>query len=533
MASGILARLLVGFQTFSVFVRGIRLALSALILPQSDARHVAGDAAAHDLDPRIALDRALREGNLRFWRMADTAPIMIWMSDAEGGCIYFNQPWLEFRGRTLQEEFGDGWAEGVHPDDLAACLRIYRAAIKTQTAFEMEYRLRRADGSYRWILDKGTPRFRRDGSVGGFVGACTDVTPLKQAEAALRESEHRFRALYHGITDALFVHKVGDDGSVSQFLEVNDVACQRLGYTRDELLAMTPADIDETDNDVDIVGLTKRVAAGEDVTFEQVHIAKGGHPIPVEIHAKSFELEGQPAVISIVRDITDRKRAEAQAAREAERAEVLLRMANRLSGYSTLDELLSAVCEESRQALGLPGSVVLLHQAESREFTLAQSSGLSDSCRNALRPATYEAFRRLTREEVFVISDATLGLDAVDGALCGEQGVWGLVGARIVYKDELLGCLIVYTADKSDPLGPNELALLRGIADQAGQGIISARLFDQLRSSQQRLGDLSKRLVRAQEVERRHLARELHDDIGQVLTMIKLNRNRSGGRYCR
>jgi signal transduction histidine kinase len=229
------------------------------------------------------------------------------------------------------------------------------------------------------------------------------------------------------------------------------------------------------------------------------------------------------AVGGVCRDITELKRAEAQAARETERAEALLRVANRLSGYFTLDELLNAVCEESRQALGLSGSAVLLYQPNSKDFSLAQSSGLSDSYKSSLQLPKYDTFRQLLRDDLFVVSDAMKDPDLLNYRLYVEHRVRTIVGTSIVYKDELLGCLIVHTENEPRVLSSNEVALLRGIADQAAQGIVSARLFDQLRSSQQRLEDLSKRLVHTQEVERRHLARELHDDIGQVLTMIKLN----------
>ncbi|MDX2159552.1 MAG: PAS domain S-box protein [Hyphomicrobiaceae bacterium] len=127
--------------------------------------------------------------------MAEAAPVMIWASDHSGACIWFNQSWLAFVGRHLEEEVGDGWAENVHPDDLNRCLAEYRAAVATRRPFSSEYRLRRYDGVYRWLLDNGTPHFDAVGRFAGFVGSCTDVTALKDTEAALRISEARFRLL--------------------------------------------------------------------------------------------------------------------------------------------------------------------------------------------------------------------------------------------------------------------------------------------------------------------------------------------------
>ena len=108
--------------------------------------------------------------------MTDTAPVMVWMSGIDKLCTYFNKPWLEFTGRTMEQELGNGWAEGVHPGDLARCLAIYSRAFEAQEEFRMEYRLRRHDGAYRWILDTGVARSQEDGTFSGYIGSCVDIT---------------------------------------------------------------------------------------------------------------------------------------------------------------------------------------------------------------------------------------------------------------------------------------------------------------------------------------------------------------------
>lgn len=124
------------------------------------------------------------EGESLFRFVADTAPVMIWMAGTDKLCIYFNQPWLDFTGRSLEAELGDGWAEGVHRDDLVRCLQTYTTAFDAREPFRMTYRLRRFDGEYRWILDHGVPRFGFDGSFGGYIGSCVDITEQKLAEEA-------------------------------------------------------------------------------------------------------------------------------------------------------------------------------------------------------------------------------------------------------------------------------------------------------------------------------------------------------------
>jgi PAS domain S-box-containing protein len=125
---------------------------------------------------------ALRESELRFRSVADTAPVLIWMSGTNKEGIFFNKSWLEFTGRTVDQELGEGWLEGVHADELAQCLDVCGTAFEKREPFTVEFRLRRKDGEYRWLLDTGTPRFDADGQFLGYIGSCIDIAERKQAE---------------------------------------------------------------------------------------------------------------------------------------------------------------------------------------------------------------------------------------------------------------------------------------------------------------------------------------------------------------
>ena len=142
--------------------------------------------------------------------LVEHSPVLIWRADRSKKCDYFNRVWLEFTGRTMEQEAGDGWAEGVHPDDLARCFEIYSSSFDLRLPFEMEYRLRRHDGVYRWIFDRGVPYTDDAGEFLGYIGSCVDVTERREAEQrgrelaaeksaheALRRSELRERFLAH------------------------------------------------------------------------------------------------------------------------------------------------------------------------------------------------------------------------------------------------------------------------------------------------------------------------------------------------
>lgn len=129
--------------------------------------------------------QVVRESEERFRLVSNTAPVMIWMAGTDRLCNYVNQSWLEFTGRPVEAELGNGWAEGVHNEDLKGCLETFSQAFDQRQSFAMEYRVRRKDGEYRWVLDTGVPRFNSDGTFAGYIGSCLDITDRKLAEEAL------------------------------------------------------------------------------------------------------------------------------------------------------------------------------------------------------------------------------------------------------------------------------------------------------------------------------------------------------------
>jgi PAS domain S-box-containing protein len=134
-----------------------------------------------------------RDSNGLFRLVADRLPLLVWISGSDKRCTYFNKPWLDFTGRPLESEIGDGWADGVHAADLQHCLDTYTRAFDQREPFMMEYRLRRHDGEYRWVFDNAAPLFDPDGSFAGYIGACFDVTEFSRAEAERNIANDRLR----------------------------------------------------------------------------------------------------------------------------------------------------------------------------------------------------------------------------------------------------------------------------------------------------------------------------------------------------
>jgi len=149
------------------------------------APHGGTISVVREITDRKRAELKLAESELRFRTMADSAPVMLWMSGTDSLCEFFNAQWLEFTGRTMEQEAGNGWAEGVHAEDFQRCMHVYLDSFVARLSFRMEYRLRRADGEYRWILDQGLPRYGPEGRFAGYIGSCVDITELKELQHEL------------------------------------------------------------------------------------------------------------------------------------------------------------------------------------------------------------------------------------------------------------------------------------------------------------------------------------------------------------
>jgi PAS domain S-box-containing protein len=177
----------------------------------------------------------LHTGEQRFRLLADSAPVLMWLADSTGAGVWFNRSWLAFAGQSAEDELGLGWAASVHPQDRERCLAARQQHFGTRTAFTLEYRLRRYDGVFRWMLDSGVPLFEGPGATfSGFVGSCVDITDRKQAELMLRESDLRLRSAMS--IDTVGVLFFGLEGRI---LDCNGAFERMSGYTREELKGMT------------------------------------------------------------------------------------------------------------------------------------------------------------------------------------------------------------------------------------------------------------------------------------------------------
>ncbi|WP_324882434.1 PAS domain S-box protein [Azospirillum sp.] len=250
-------------------------------------------------------------GDAARWRdAADAMPGLFWQENAAGACVFVNRAWRELTGRTLAQELGQGWLSSIHPEDRLLLAGPVAAAKDARRPFDAEFRLRAADGSWRWVLGRAEPRVAADGAFLGYAGSGLDITGRKQAEIQRRAEEERYRALF--AQAAIGIWRVGLDG---RLLEVNDRLCALLGYHRDELVGRDFRDLVHPDDRAAEEAELARLLAGDvpSYTLERRCLHKDGSLVWVRVTSSLGSAPGRAGErfrISIIEDVTDRRAAE-------------------------------------------------------------------------------------------------------------------------------------------------------------------------------------------------------------------------------
>ena len=418
-------------------------------------------------------ERAFRESEKRFRLVADTAPVLIWMSENDKLCTYFNKPWLDFTGRSLDSELGNGWADGVHAEDLQRCMKTYAEAFDRREEFRMEYRLRRYDGEYRWILDIGVPRFNQDRLFIGYIGVGVDVTERRQAQEELRKSEERFRLAaqagkmfayeWNAATDELIWS--AESARILGIDEATPTTGQRIlsrvhPDDRERLLATV----------AELSPVTPHLA----IAYRMVR--PDGTVIWVERNSRAhFDEHGKILrIVGMVADVTQRMRTE-EALRESEERLRMAVHAGRMYAFEWD-----------------PVTDVIVRSSESANILKWPSDSALDTGQHflaAIHPDDLEAYT------------------ASDAGLTPENPAY-----QIVFRLLRPGGGVTWLEDSG-----------RAVFDKQGRKVrvvgMVADVTDRKRA-EEGLSNVSRRLIEAQEQERARIARELHDDIGQRLALL-------------
>ena len=271
---------------------------------------------------RKRLELLVQESEKRFRTVADAAPVLIWLANTDKLCYWFNKVWLDFTGRTIEDEYGNGWTECVHPDDFEKCLEIYVENFDLRNHFSMEYRLRRHDGEYRWIQDNGAPCYDEHNNFQGYIGSCVDITERVNSFEELKASQRKLELLKSMIEyseDPFYILDINDD---FRMIFANEATCKHFGVPKEQLFTMR---VPDWDPDVDLEKLSDilpTLRENKHLLLNSRHSVKDGI-VPVEISINYLKNEDGEYTFGYIIDLRERIKLEDAMRNAKEHAEQL------------------------------------------------------------------------------------------------------------------------------------------------------------------------------------------------------------------
>ncbi len=368
-----------------------------LLTPQGTLTEAGQASSARVVPKRKPAEPAPHDSAVDFRTLAESMSQIVWITRADGWNVYFNPRWMDYTGMTLDESLGHGWNKPFHPDDQQRAWDAWQQAVTTRGTYSLECRLRRADGAYRWWLVQGAPLLDADGTILKWFGTCTDIHDLKQAELslaeanrALSESEQRYRVLFEQSPDPIYL--LDRDGRImdanAAYKELTGYGPPQAGLASNFMSTVAP------EHEAVTWAHFGRALQGEQVRYESVRVNKNGQRINVDVRYQLIQVQGAKAgvverVYAIVKDITDRKRAEEALRKQQEFLAVIIESIDDGIVACNADGVITLRNQAMRELHGLPAGPVS-SEPWAEDFVFYQPDG-----RTPMTPEQMPLFRAL------------------------------------------------------------------------------------------------------------------------------------------
>jgi PAS domain S-box-containing protein len=460
------------------------------ITPIGFGKELMFSAFIRDITGRMHSEAALRESEQRFRTTANAAPVLIWMSGPDKRCTWFNQRWLDFVGRDIEQEIGDGWCDNIHPADFDRTLDTYHAAFDARRPYEMEYRLQRDDGAWRWLLERATPHLGPNGEFVGYIGTCIDITEHRETVEQLRENRARFKTLAESLPQMIWTCL--RDGHTDY------LSRQWLDYTgRSEAQQLGSGWLEQVHPDDRVKAQMEwaRVVASGDAfdlsfrirRFDGVYRWFKARAVPLRDPAgRILKWFGSST------DIEDFVLAEHKLKVQLERMQLLDRTTHAIGAHQDLHKVFEVVLRSLEENLGIDFVCICLYQAEPQVLTV-NSVGQRSAALG---------------EEIGLIEQARIDVDqnglgrCVHGDLVYEPnietaqnpfparlaagGLRAFVAAPLMIENEVFGVTLL-AKRRSDSFSSDDCEFLRQLSDHVALAAHQARLYGALQSAYQDL----------------------------------------------
>ncbi len=460
------------------------------ITPIGFGEELVFSAFIRDITSRLRSQAALRESEQRFRATANSAPVLIWMSGPDKRCTWFNQRWLDFVGREMEKELGDGWCDHLHSADFDRVLDTYHGAFDARRPYEVEYRLQRHDGAWRWLLERGTPIIGPDGDFSGFIGTCIDITEHRETVEQLRESRARFKTLAESLPQMVWtcLRDGYCDYLSRQWIDYT-------GISEEQQLGNGWVEQVHPDDRMKVrMEWARVVSSGE--TYDEMFRIRRFDGVYRWFKTRAIPLRDPAGRIlkwfGSNTDIEDFVLSESRLKLQLERMHLLDRTTHAIGAHQQLNEVLEVVLRSLEEDLGVDFACVATYQSEPEQLTVAGLGAMSGplGMRLGLSERSHididEAMLgRCVRGELIYEADIRGSRLPLSSRLA-STGLAAMVLAPLVVEDEVFGVLIV-ARRLPNSFSSDACEFLRQLSSHVALAARQARLYGALQAAYQDL----------------------------------------------